>query len=227
MTRFFILFIVILSFLFTEINLTPDTLPAIAMQDMIIRQWASDASATSEYSYLDWSAMQVTGKPDTPECGDFVTAWASANITDLAILTLTYDQAVIPSQVNIYQSLHPGSIVKVEIGNSVTGDIIEIPNSADPIGNTKCMEIFTLDITHVTDPIDTVVIYVDQNNQGVWNEIDAVEIVGVVLAKNNGISSNATLADDLSVTIAEIVSEFFITIWVFVSNIMNTLVLGK
>ena len=42
----------------------------------VIRQWASSATAGSEYSNTDWSANQATGAPDTPDCGDQETAWA-------------------------------------------------------------------------------------------------------------------------------------------------------
>ncbi|MBZ0277204.1 MAG: hypothetical protein K8I60_13735, partial [Anaerolineae bacterium] len=49
--------------------------------DGLIRQWASSATATSEYSSPNWSAAQATGAPDTNGCSDLSTAWASASST--------------------------------------------------------------------------------------------------------------------------------------------------
>jgi hypothetical protein len=42
----------------------------------IIRQWAKEAQASSEYGNSAWSARQATGSPDTKACGDYKTAWA-------------------------------------------------------------------------------------------------------------------------------------------------------
>ncbi|HYF50889.1 MAG TPA: hypothetical protein VEJ63_15850, partial [Planctomycetota bacterium] len=44
-----------------------------------LRQWAIDATASSEYQADQWSAKQATGKPNTPNAGDAPTAWASMN----------------------------------------------------------------------------------------------------------------------------------------------------
>ncbi len=64
--------------------------------------------------------------------------------------------------------------------NTETGDITEIPESADPPGNTECPGVFTLDIEDVDTTVDAVIIYFDQSIGGDWNEIDAVELVGTL-----------------------------------------------
>lgn len=143
-----------------------------------LRQWAISATGTSQYGNDDWSFMQATGAPDTAACGDITTAWAAASATTDEILALEFAQPVIPSQVNIYQTYTPGSIVMVELSNTITGETVTIPESADPPGNTPCPGVFTLNITDIQSPVNGVIIYFDQSIGGNWNEIDAVELVG-------------------------------------------------
>src|SRR5689334_4550969 len=92
----------------------------VSAQDTI-SQWATSATATSEYASDDWSAMQATGQPDTDNCGDNGTAWASATATGEDSIELTFDSFVIPTQVNIYQTFNPGSISRVELVNRDSG----------------------------------------------------------------------------------------------------------
>jgi hypothetical protein len=148
-------------------------------EDGLLHQWAQDATGSSQYGEESWSFLQATGAPDTRECGDITTAWASATATGQDSLALNFGAAVIPTQINIYQTYNPGSIVFVEIGNLATGESLAVPDSADPPGNTDCPGIFTIDVADVPFAVDTVVIYLDQTIVGVWNEIDAVELVGV------------------------------------------------
>lgn len=144
----------------------------------VVRQWASRATGTSQFGTSNWSFAQATGAPDTFDCGDRVTAWASASSRGSDMLALEFDRAVIPTQVNIHQTYTPGSIIRVELTNTSTGTVIEVPNSADPPGNTPCPGVFTLNITGVSTPVNGVIIYLDQTIGGNWNEIDAVELVG-------------------------------------------------
>ena len=148
-------------------------------EDAEIRQWATTASATSEFGSTSWNAAQATGEPNSAECGDQSTAWASGTSTGVDALTVNFVQLVIPTQINIHQTYNPGSIVRVEIMNRTTGKTIEIPESADPVGNTDCPGVFTLDLENYKAAVDTVVIHVDQTIGGNWNEIDAVELVGI------------------------------------------------
>jgi Tol biopolymer transport system component len=146
-------------------------------QGQPIRQWATSALASSQYSDPDWSAAQATGAPDTVECGDIVTAWASASSSGQEWLLLQYSHSVIPTQVNIYQTNTPGAIVKVSV-ITVEGEEISLPDSADPPGHTACPGVFTIDIEGQPPAVDAVKIYLDQDITYDWNEIDAVELVG-------------------------------------------------
>jgi hypothetical protein len=145
-----------------------------------IRQWAIIASGSSEYSGGSWSFGQATGEPDTFECGDRGTAWAAASSTSREMLILEFEQAVIPTQINVHQSYNPGAIVMIDVGNTANRDqVLPLPDSADPLGNTPCPGVFSLDVSGVEEPIDFIVLYLDQSITGNWNEIDAVELVGI------------------------------------------------
>lgn len=150
------------------------TIPA----DQPFNQWASSADGSSEYGTDAWGFAQATGEPNTTICGDSSSAWAAASSTSKETLAVGFDQPVIPSQINIHQTYNPGSIIRVELVNTETGDVTEIPESADPPGNTECPGVFTLNIEDIDTPVDAVIIYFDQSIGGGWNEIDAVELVG-------------------------------------------------
>jgi hypothetical protein len=161
----------------TATSTFPTATPVPAAQT--IRQWASSATGTSEYGTDDWSFAQATGRANTPICDDVGTAWASDDSTGRAVLQVSFDQPVIPSQINIYQSFNPGAIVEVDVGSSANPNkVLPLPNSADPVGHTECPGVFSLDVSGVDTPVDFVVIYLDQSLTGNWNEIDAVELVG-------------------------------------------------
>jgi hypothetical protein len=51
--------------------------PAPPAPTGMIRQWASSAVASSEYSPTSWSAAQATGAPNTFDYGDIATAWVT------------------------------------------------------------------------------------------------------------------------------------------------------
>lgn len=144
-------------------------------------QWASSAEATSEYTSDGWSAMQATGEPDTTVCEDVPTAWASESSTGKDSLTLYYDVPVFPTQVNIYQTLNPGAITSIEVIPADGSDPISVPKSADQ--GTDCPGVFSFDFnedfTLENPPIIGVIINLDQSITGDWNEIDAVELVGL------------------------------------------------
>jgi hypothetical protein len=145
----------------------------------IIGRWASGASATSQYGSDSYSAMQATGAPNTGGCADAPTAWASQSPTETAELTLTFDEPVLPAVINIYQNYTPGSITQVSLIDAETGEIIPVTDSADSNKTTPCPRVFT--VTPLYDqPVTGVVITLDQSIGGSWNEIDAVELIGVL-----------------------------------------------
>lgn len=169
--------------LFFILCLALGLLPSVAAQDgSIVRQWASGAEATSQFSPTDWGAQQATGAPDTERCADLPTAWASATATGTDSLTLYYAQPVMATEVNIYQTFNPGAIVQVTL-ISPTGEESAVPKSAD--ADTECPGVFDLDFAPEFFT-QAVRIDLDQTRTGNWNEIDAVELVGFSDPSYNG-----------------------------------------
>lgn len=192
-----LIFVVMTAFL-VMLVLTLTMIP-VAAQDAF-GQWASDAEATSQYGEDDYSALQATGEPDTDECGDAATAWSSATIDDPdEALTVYFETAVLPTQVNIHQTFNPGAITGISFITAGESNMIRVNDSADP-GNTGCPGIHTINITWANPvPIDGVIIHLDQSLVGNWNEIDAVELVGVE-ASEEDFTSTDTASDSYEIT---------------------------
>lgn len=104
---------VVASVTFFEPDLSFDFEQVVAGDE--IRQWATSATASSEYGNYDWAAIQATGAPDTPECGDIATAWASSDSSSVEWLELGYDVPVRPTEVNVIQTHSPDQVVQVEL----------------------------------------------------------------------------------------------------------------
>jgi hypothetical protein len=153
----------------------------------LIRQWASFATASTEYGDFDWSSTQATGAPDVDECGDNAKAWASQSPNTLDWLELTYETPVVPTEINIYQSYNPSQVVEVQ-GIDLDGYTYTLWS-----GNVKtvadCPDLMTITIDLQEEiVINKVVVIVDQSQWGSWDEIDAVELVGY--AQGGPVSSN-------------------------------------
>lgn len=156
----------------------PESISPVLEEPRLIRQWASDALASSEYSSTDWSAKQATGAPDVDSCGPNPKSWSPAYIDTEEYIELKYDTPVIPTEVIIYQSNNPSQIVEVQLYDTEgEGWLIWY---GDPEIVSDCPDMWThtieLEETCVTD---TSVIIVDQSFLDIGGvEIDAVELVG-------------------------------------------------
>jgi len=141
-----------------------------------ITQFATGATASSEFPGHYHSAMHATGSPNTSRCGDLSSAWASSSLHGQDWLHLTYDQPVVPTRIAIYQTYHPGAVTRVEMldeaGNSYA--VYE----ADPTPVSECPYILEFMTQGVTVPVNAIRITIDQRNHNGWNGIDAVRLVG-------------------------------------------------
>ncbi len=144
-----------------------------------IRQWASAATASSEYSMPSWAAIQATGEPDTliDYCGTMDSAWASYEGYTKEWIELSYDQAVIPSEINIIQTSAPNQVVQVEVID--TEGFYETVYTGTPEKIIEgCPYVLTV-YPGVDYEVKGVKITIDQTIlEYPWNEIDAVELVG-------------------------------------------------
>ncbi|MBI2900496.1 MAG: hypothetical protein HYY17_09940 [Planctomycetes bacterium] len=141
-----------------------------------LRQWASDAKASSEYSDTGWSAKQATGKPDTPTAGDNRTAWASKQPDAGAEwLELTYDRWVRPTHVRVRETFNPGAVVKVEARDAEDRWHV-LWQGDDPTRESPGWFTASFGATKVVTR--TIRVTLDSAAVEGWNEIDAVELIG-------------------------------------------------
>lgn len=139
-----------------------------------ISQFAASATATSEFSETDGSAMQATGAPNTSGCGDQPTAWKSESANTGAALSVLFTQPVIPKRIVIYETNNPGSIYFVEV---LTSGGSRAVYEGNPTAVAECPRKMTVTITDVNEPVYLVRLILAQDN-GAWDQIDAVELIG-------------------------------------------------
>jgi hypothetical protein len=144
----------------------------------LIRQWASNAIASTEYSSTDWSAMQATGSPDVDVCGSDPKAWSPAYIDTEDYIEVYYDVPVIPTELVIYQSYNPSQVVEIQLVDPDGEAWLLWYGDPEEVSDCPDMWTHTIDLEE-TFLVQSVVIFVDQ---GIMNwggvEIDAVELVG-------------------------------------------------
>lgn len=132
---------------------------------------------SSQYGSDSWSAQQALGEPDTFECGDFTTAWASDSPNGPETLTLRFEEPVVPTQINIYESYNPGAITQVIV---IQPDGVEtVVFNSTPNVVEACPRVLTIDVVGVTGAVDQVRIDLDETEHPSWNEIDAVQLNGL------------------------------------------------
>ena len=152
------------------------TLAASGLEEY--RQWGLSAMASSQRAGLNFSAAQATGPPNTLECGEAETAWASLEPNTQEELTVLFTEPVIPLQVIIHESYNPGFVTQVRLVD-IFGDTPIIYQAAPQLAGT-CPRSLTI---HV--PLNTaapragaLIITLDQTAAPSWAQIDAVELVG-------------------------------------------------
>ena len=142
-----------------------------------LRQWATGATASTQYENFMWSANQALGAPNVAaDCNDEWRSWASLDNTTVEWLELSYDQPVRPTEIRKQEVYAPGSIVKVEV-KDLAGQYHQV-YSATPAAIAACLHTRTIAISDVTAYVSSVRVTIDQSVIRDWNEIDAVRLTG-------------------------------------------------
>lgn len=166
--------------LMAQATLLMPTLNAIATQlpDLsgLPPQFATGATASSEYGNASWAASQATGQPDTFICGDAATAWASLNWGTVEWLELHYERPVTPAGVVVYQTHNPGYVVRIE-SVDMQGERHTL-YEAQPTPNVPCPYPMTITVSQANYQTQTLIITVDQTTLEDWTEIDTVALFG-------------------------------------------------
>jgi len=81
-------------------------------------QWVEKVLKFST-EYNGWPASNVIGKQNTyPKYGDIQTCWAPSQSTgSQEFLELQFKNKVVPTKIEIYETFHPGSLVKISAKN--------------------------------------------------------------------------------------------------------------
>lgn len=166
------------------------------VQAQSFKQWAIEATATSEYTSTRFSAAQMVGAPDTyPDYGDIETAWAPAYWDlDGVRAELRYPEAVIVEEIEIYETCNPSAITKVELVDEA-GSSYEVWRG-DAWVAPKESRIFRIRNTKVKTPVNRVRLYLDCSKVEGWNEIDAVGITGTRLSQGARPTQTASSYDN-------------------------------
>jgi hypothetical protein len=160
----------------TPVVVEPTGTPAQPPAAGTLRQWAAGATASSEYSSPDWSAQQATGAPDTMECGDIQTAWASESADGVDWLEVTFATAVVPTEISVRETNSPGFVSRIEVRDEMGR--YQTVWQGTPGALEQCPRVLTIPVSGVDVRVNAVRINLDQRDGGNWNEIDAVELVG-------------------------------------------------
>ncbi|MFP4344760.1 MAG: hypothetical protein ACLFU8_08715 [Anaerolineales bacterium] len=142
----------------------------------ILSQWATEATASSEYGRPDWSARRATGAPEVAACADDARAWASARGSGLEWLELTYGVPVYATEVRIYQNFGRGAVARVQLLDESGGEhlVWEGTDTAQ-----VCPGVLGVSFPRTDYRVSGVRLELDESRTGFWNEIDAVELIGV------------------------------------------------
>ncbi len=193
-----------------EPTAVPDSSDAAAPALVELRQWATNAFASSQYGDDSWSAMQATGAPDTDGCGDYTTAWASADGQSAhEWLELLYTVPVVPTEINILQTNSGTQIVSVEVLDT-SGTYREVYTGQPEV--SECPLTLSLSLDEADYQIIGVRMTLDQSQLGLsWNEIDAVELVGLadplVAEALAGVAADSGSGNDEAVAGTEVMFE--------------------
>jgi hypothetical protein len=141
-------------------------------------QWATDATASSQYGEEAYSALQATGPSDTPSAGDYDTAWASQDPDGgVETLELFFEVPVHPAGVAIVESYNPGAITTIE-AYDIENDawVVIYEGEAGPVA--EAYRVFVPEVTPVEFVTDQIRLTLDTAAVEGWNEIDAVQLIG-------------------------------------------------
>ncbi len=139
-------------------------------------QWATAATASSEYGQPMWSAARATGAPEVERCADDPRAWASAYGRGLEWLELEYEEPVYATEVRIYQNLGRGAIARVKLRDEAGGEHL-VWEGTDT--GEVCPGVLSVSFPRTEYLVFSVRVEVDESRTGFWNQIDAVELIGM------------------------------------------------
>ncbi|MBU0480932.1 MAG: hypothetical protein KKG47_07510 [Proteobacteria bacterium] len=142
-------------------------------------QWASTASASSEYGTDRYNALQATGAPNVATYSDNPNAWCHSGANSkLEWLEVGFAQPVHATELRVRQSYTPGTIAKIE-ALAADGRVQVLWEGVDP-NNYPPGQIawFALRFPATPFPVHRVKLTLNTSLTSGWKQIDVVQIVG-------------------------------------------------
>ncbi|MEW6405815.1 MAG: hypothetical protein AB1649_28830 [Chloroflexota bacterium] len=141
-------------------------------------QWASTATASTEYGRDRYSARQATGAPNVATYADNPNAWCPSGASrEPEWLEVGFAQPVRATEVRVRQSFNPGTIVKIEIFGS-DGSSQVLWQGADPnIYLPRQIAWFVLRFPATSFPVQRVKMTLNLSAVTGWKQFDAVQLV--------------------------------------------------
>ena len=139
-------------------------------------QWATSATASSEYGTDNWAAKQATGKPNVTAFGDNAKAWAPLEKNGgEETLELSYADPVSAVGVRILESYGNGTLTEIELRDT-NNEYHSIWSGTD---TTSGLEYIQVEINPTEYDVDGIKLTFDTTTlTDEWAEIDAVQLVG-------------------------------------------------
>ena len=133
------------------------------------------ANADPKQNIPNWDSKHMIGKPDTPNPGDQITAWAPGRIDDGKVWAeVDFAKAIEPKEIHIYENHAPGAVYQVtgfiEQKETVLWKGIDPTPIDAPMGTSKIK-------VDAKAKVKRVRIYINCTLSSGWNEIDAVALV--------------------------------------------------
>lgn len=160
--------------------------PSAELSEAAIRadttgQWATSATAGTQYGSTQYSAAKATGAPDVPVAGNSPDAWCPAS-SDKGIdwLEVTFAKPVRATEVRVRQNDAAGAIVKVE-AIEPGGAVHVWWEGVDPYQAPAVREIvwFAVRVPVTSYPVARVKLTLNLASGPGYKEVDAVQLVGV------------------------------------------------
>lgn len=166
----------------SNVNTTVDTVvfdaeatDAVVLAD-VNGQWATGATASSQYGSDSWAAKQATGKPNVDVYGDNAKAWAPEEKNKgVETLEVTFTKAVYAEGVRIRENLGSGAVTKLEL-KDIDGVYHTVWTGTD---TTKDLNYLQAAIERTAYKVNGVKVTFDTTKSPTdWVEVDAVQLVG-------------------------------------------------
>jgi subtilisin-like proprotein convertase family protein len=144
-----------------------------------ITEYASTATATSEFTTTDWSAMQATGAPDTLLYGDISTAWSPLprNSPTPEVLTVNYATALFATGVTVRETNGNGFVTEIDaIDTNGVSHVVWTGTDPSLPGNPVDFNVTFAQTSYLVQSLNIVVN--PNHDLSTWEEIDSVQLQG-------------------------------------------------